>query len=565
MDSVQINGSRARFVARSLKREEAARSFDRLEPGLAGQVAAELAASLEDRTSFQALCAILKESRTADSFRPHAPALARATSLRGPHQDLAKYYRSLLQRFPETATPELLVQQVLPNPGGVWVALEQLEHHPEWAGAIADGVLAQADPSADAWQALSRTANPTHRDALAARVLQPGPLDASFFYGVAGLGQAGLEGLRPAVLQKLLHAGEPVRRYHAPDTMAFPGCREAYAALVDPATAGQLLDRLEAAGPFEKLKAPEQAALAVLGSCELAPEHEARLEALCRGEMESNHGWSALDNVVDVYRKRHQSAQLRGVREAGGVPEKVACAREYLRTVVHRVIPSSLEFQTRDICELLAAQLDDAQRQEVGRQLVEEFVQAGPRPSRAAQGAIYLAHRLEAPGVQEAIEPFLSHPPAGPLEQLVSAARSQRVADLTARLLSAPLDAAGGLAEQLLAFRPEDEVYETWNQAVPEHHWVARYSEDPKVRFQACYCEDPALLQELHGRLGEHPAALKAYHQVRGLVEQGVPLEQARERALLGYLVPGAARSAHQLALTPEGVQVGGVRLRRKS
>lgn len=562
MDSVQLTSPRAQFYTRSLKREDAAQCFDRLtwtDERLASEVATELARGAGERKTFAMLAAILEKGRGAidDHFRPHAAVLAQITSRHGVQKEGAKFYRALLERFPEQASPEMLVTEVLPNEGSLPLVLDQLGRRPEWGRKVADGVLAQSDPTVDALEALGRTADASHRETLAARVLQPGPVSSRWMLEVAALGRAGIEAHRAALLQRVLHSNEDPRHLWARDVMGFKGAEAAYRALLDGDTTERLLSGLEKAGPFASMSLENRNALLMLGSVDLPPEADARLEKLSRSELRGNHGWGPVDGIMERYRSRFQGECLRAIREG---EDPVGAAREYLDTVIYRVFPSSLEFQARPGVEQLRSRLgEDAPR--VGAELLKEF-QSDP----SAQDALWLAHSLGT-DVRPALEPHLCAPPTGgPLELLTSTARREHVAELMGKLLSAPLDEARGLVERLLPLKPgaEAEVFEAWSECLPEDHWAASYSDDPRERYEAAYCED-SVFRELATRLGDHRATLTAYGEFGRLLEQGIPREVARDRALLGYLVPGSAPPAQQLQVTPNGVQVGSVRLRRKS
>ncbi len=561
MDSVQLTSPRAQFFTRSLQKGEAAKSFDRLtwtDQALAGEVAAELTRATDSPKTLQSLTEILEKGRDPKPFAPHARELARTTSKHGARKENTPFYRTLLERFPEQVTPHTLVHEVLPNEGSIWVALDHIKAHPEWHGAIADAILAQDNPSPDALEALGYTADASHKSSLQARLQQPGELQTEIIIALGRLPH-GLDADRLATLQRMQSSDKLVRQFYAGDVMAPKGYRDAVTSLLDRDTADHLLSDLEKAKkPFDQLSRAQQIAVAMLGSVELPPDLAQRFVDLCAPELGRKQSDYGLDQVLEPLRARYQGSQMVAVRESKTRDEKVAAARNHLQATIHRVIPSSLEFQTREIVQQLKNQLSEDEQKSLAQDLLQEFLQ-----DSKAQDALWLAHCLGA-DVTQAVLPHVGSRLSGPLEALGSAARRELINQLSGELLQAPLDAAPPLVERLLTMQEPDEVYETWNQALPEDHWVTAYSEDPQERYDACYCADPELFRELHGRLQEHEATLTAYHEIQRLIDQGVPKGQARERALFGYLVPGAAQPRQHLEVTRHGVQVGGVRLKRK-
>lgn len=577
MDSVQLCSPRARFLCRSLKREQAAETFERLtwtDQSLADQVAFELTSQAGDRKAFQALSAVLASNKPQVSrhFAPHKEVLLSTTSRHGPREGQAEFYRSLLQRFPETVSPELLVLEVLPNEGGARVVLEQLEHHPEWGERVADCILSRSrEPSLGDWRVLSQTAAPRHHPWLAARLLQPGKPGPEFWQGLEALGRIpnGLDGLRQNLFDCLLLEPE-LRRLYAGDVMAVGVTREAYAALLDQEFSQCLAEKLQSnyQGDIERLSPADQRALVALGS---VPEHRELIRPIAMQELERRHDNAALDSLVDTFRSEHQNAQMRRMGDAPDVSEKIQAAREYLRSVVHRVIPSSLEFQTRPVLERLSPQLTPEEKAQQAGELLREFVQAAQASKsdlsdlpRSAQEALWLAHMLGSTGVTEALQPYLSHSLGGPVQALTSEARRLEIAHLKELLADTPLEQARPLVERLLACQAPD-AFELWSERVPADEWAAQYSSDPGKRYAAYYGGD--LFREFSARLGgeaEHEAILRACAETERLIEQGVPSDQARQRATFDYLVPGLSEPAHRVELTRRGVQVGSVRLKRK-
>ncbi|GMU51574.1 MAG: hypothetical protein AMXMBFR33_07200 [Candidatus Xenobia bacterium] len=577
MDSVQLSSPRARFLCRSLKREQAAETFDRLtwtDQGLADQVAFELTNQAGDRRAFQALSAILASQRPQVSrhFAPHKEALLSTTSRHGAREGQAEFYRSLLERFPETVSPELLVLEVLPNEGGARVVLEQLEQHPEWGERVADCILSRNhNQSLEDWRVLSQTAAPRHRPWLAARLLQPGKPGPEFWQGLEALGRIpnGLDGLRQNLFDRLLLEPE-LRRLYAGDVMAVGVTSQAYAALLDQEFSQSLAERLQSnyQGDIQKLSPADQRALVALGS---VSRHRELIRPIAMQELERRHDNAALDSLVDTFRSEHQNAQMRRMGDAPDVTGKIQAAREYLRSVVHRVIPSSLEFQTRPVLERLGPQLTPEEKAQQASELLEEFVQAARTSKadlsdlpRSAQEALWLAHMLGSTGVTQALQPYLAHALSGPVQALTSEARRQEIAQLKEQLAGTPVEQARPLVERLLACQVPD-AHELWSQRLPDDNWAAHYSADPARRYAAYYGGDQ--FREFSARLGgeaEHEAILRACTEVERLIEQGVPADQARQRATFDYLVPGRSDPAQRVELTPRGVQVGSVRLKRK-
>ncbi len=355
--------------------------------------------------------------------------------------------------------------------------------------------------------------------------------------------------------------------------MALGVTREGYAALLDQDFARSLADKLQSAyqGDIQKLSPADQRALLALGS---VSHHRELIRPIAMQELERRHDNAALDSLVDTFRSEHQNEQMRRMGEAPEIPEKIQAAREYLRSVVHRVIPSSLEFQTRPVLERLSPQLSPEQKAQQASALLHEFVQAARASKadlsdlpRSAQEALWLAHLLGDPGVSAALQPYLSHSLSGPLQALTSEARSKEIAALKEQLAASSLEQARPLVERLLA-HGEDDALELWSERLAPDHWAAQYSSDPRKRYDASSVGDQDLFREFSFRLGgeaEHEAIMRACAEFERLVGEGVPVEQARQRATMDYLIPGRTQTSQRVELTRQGVQVGSVRLKSKN
>ncbi|MEW6281557.1 MAG: hypothetical protein AB1758_23305, partial [Candidatus Eremiobacterota bacterium] len=159
-------------------------------------------------------------------------------------------------------------------------------------------------------------------------------------------------------------------------------------------------------------------------------------------------------------------------------------------------------------------------------------------------------------------------PGAAPVRALVDPLRRTEMERLLRELEEVELEASLPVASRLLvlydaAERDPEEVYRTWSGRVPDHHWLNAYSSDAVLRFEAFQAGAPDLFREVHRRLAgsQHGEILAAFDRARRLVDQGVPREQAVERALLGYLLEGQTSPSAGVDARPDQVRLPGVRL----